>query len=118
MASVSKFDEVKNLIWLTGMFTLSGHQNVYLCSPWLQRPHTASNAKQEEFCYIAKIEAYTASIRSTMFAYIIPDDIRLTGKNPSLHDLQPIGINDNLRVEVLFLPTFGVELLVNPTGYI
>ena len=56
------------------MLALAGLYYVDLAAAWRQRPRIlALDTKQQDLRYVSKIEADTATIGSTVFAYFMPD---------------------------------------------
>jgi hypothetical protein len=63
------------------VLTLARGQKVYLPPTGREGPRVlAAHAEQNEFGHIAEIEAYAAPVGTTIFAYLVPDDIGLVGE--------------------------------------
>src|SRR5664280_969320 len=74
------------------MFTLARSEQIHL--PPTRRKRScvlAAHTKQNILGDVAEINANAAAIRAAVFTDLMPDDVRLVGKTPSLHHRDSIG---------------------------
>jgi hypothetical protein len=89
-AGAALLDDAVQLIRLPGMLALAADDDIYLAASRLERAEGAACAKEHEFGDVAEIEAYAAPVRSAILARFVPYQIRLVGKAPAPHHLQPL----------------------------
>src|ERR1700719_4098772 len=72
------------------MLTFSRREHIHLSSPRLERSHTATHTKQDQLGHVSEIKANTTTVWPSIFADFEPNDVRLVGKAPCLHDAQTL----------------------------
>lgn len=71
------------------MFALAGPEIIDLRPSWLQGSRVLSaHAKQDQFCHVAKIETYSATVAAAVLPALMPDDIGFIVEPLCLHNLQ------------------------------
>lgn len=83
-------DKPVDLVRLLGVLFLSSGDDVDLTPPWLERSQLTFYTKKQKLSHVPEIETDSSAVRTSVFPHLVPDDIRLVGKAPCLHDRQPL----------------------------
>jgi len=68
------------------MLLFAAHQDVHLAPARCKGPKVTLHAEQEELSHVSEVEAYTAAVRASVLAYLVPDDVGFVSELPNLHD--------------------------------
>lgn len=73
------------------MLTLTGLDHVDLAATGVERAGVlAARAEQDDLGHITEIEAYASTVRTTVLADLVPDQVRFVGEAPSFHHSKAI----------------------------
>ena len=70
------------------VFSLAGRDDIDLTPTGRGSPQIATNAKENDFGDVPKVEADASAIRAAIFTNLIPDKLCLIGEAPTLHGFQ------------------------------
>ena len=84
--------QIVKLIWFPRVLALHCPENVYLPPSWGKCASVlASSSEEHELCRIPEIETHSTSVRTAVFANLVPDDVGLVLEAPRFHDAKPLG---------------------------
>ena len=87
-AGAALFDDVVEFVWFFRVFLFSGGDDVDLSSAGGQGSEAAFDAEEDEFRDVAEVEACSASVRASVFADFVPDDVCFVSETPGAHDFE------------------------------
>jgi hypothetical protein len=78
------------------VFLLSGDDNIDLASSWSERSYVAFDTKQHQLRHVAEVKSNPATVRASIFADLVPNNIGLIGESPCLHNAKSLS-NERIR---------------------
>jgi hypothetical protein len=74
------------------MLAFARRKKIYLTTTRMERSSVlAANPKEDKFGYVPKVKPNTSTIRATIFADLVPNNVTFVCKPPRAHHRQPVG---------------------------
>src|SRR6266567_2085939 len=90
--AATRLDNRVLFVRLTRMLALARRDKVYLPAPRRKRSRVlTTHTEQDELSDVTEVKSNAASIRTAVFAHLVPDNIALVVETPRFHDRETLG---------------------------